>query len=599
MTNATQTMDFLIRQITTIINNCKDSEQLLLATKASSTLLKTDPIAKQWGVIKENTIELNSYTTIDEKFYQIILETFNLFKAIIEESEVILDIMLISKGFKAIMENIADTIIFNDSDIADEQLVICENIAKEIIDKIVNRIKTLSDTIDDSEVAFFATNVLSSLDKTTKALSDVNLHFQSIKQLDTKVESITNEIKGDILVINNNISNLTNQLSQAITTINNLANNKNNTHEVTKTQLGLSNALIGSKTEDLNNSDTDKFHNAKATNQIYNLANEKIKDAPVDNKYYLRKDGQWVEGMGEYIPVGAIMPYSGKTAPTGWLMLESNTVHDRVLYPKLYEHLLNNCPHLIIDDDTFRLADSKGMFFRGYDPEGSIDPDGVGRELLTGQGDAIRNITGYVGDVYNSNNSNGVFYSNPTQSAFQGGSYSCPSTHFDASRVVPTSSENRPKNLNCTWIIKAFDTISDPAVIQSNAVIDQVSKNTVSLSSVNESIRQIHTYSSVIGKLVTSKEQPMSVLFQYSASETCVISFITPYVINKLEEVTFPWIDFIGKNITAIWAIIASPSNTPAANRVSTRWDGVNFYIKSWDTACQVSVSCYIGQTTP
>lgn len=92
-------------------------------------------------------------------------------------------------------------------------------------------------------------------------------------------------------------------------------------------------------------------------------------------------------------------------------------------------------------------VDLRGQFVRAWDNGRGIDS---GRSLGTYQGDAIRNITGNI--------SHGRAWGPVTNGAFQHSSqlFDAPTgsnwangirTTFDASRVVPTANENRPKNV--------------------------------------------------------------------------------------------------------------------------------------------------------
>ena len=211
-------------------------------------------------------------------------------------------------------------------------------------------------------------------------------------------------------------------------------------------------------------------------------------EAPKDGKSYTRKNGQWIEMVQSIqLPVGAIISWPGKSAPAGWLAIEPVTIYQRTDYPALYKHFQDECPHLIIDADTFKLAEGRGAFFRGYDPTGVNDPDGVGRELLTAQGDASRKITGQFANRSHTSSKFGRFQSASGAFSLTGSgsvgdlsgtaSASGVINTFDSSRVVPTAAENRPKNLNALWIIKAYDTIADPELLQAKAVIDQVNAN--------------------------------------------------------------------------------------------------------------------------
>lgn len=158
------------------------------------------------------------------------------------------------------------------------------------------------------------------------------------------------------------------------------------------------------------------------------------------------------------VPVGTIFPYSGTTPPNGFLWLEPSLTYTRIDYPDLYELVKKSAPSLV-SGDAFRLGDSRGNFLRGYDPGSVRDKDGGGRELLSQQNDAIRNITGEVN--YDDRTGNqiiaGAYYSSGSAGygGAEGGDGNTRKIAFDASRVVPTGADNRPYNITALYIVKA------------------------------------------------------------------------------------------------------------------------------------------------
>lgn len=105
-----------------------------------------------------------------------------------------------------------------------------------------------------------------------------------------------------------------------------------------------------------------------------------------------------------------------------------------------------------------KLQDRRGEFSRGWDHGRGVD---AGRNLSTLQGDAIRNITGEAG--YTSVGgllqqagyiANGVFKAG-TGTSYRpiGDTYAGYTLAFDASRVVPTASENRPRNISTMYVV--------------------------------------------------------------------------------------------------------------------------------------------------
>ncbi|WP_300002483.1 phage tail protein [uncultured Cedecea sp.] len=113
-------------------------------------------------------------------------------------------------------------------------------------------------------------------------------------------------------------------------------------------------------------------------------------------------------------------------------------------------------PKLALVYPSGKLPDLRGLFIRGSDQGRGYD---AGRQVLTEQGDAIRNITGQVktsSGRFDNEKINGAF--RITQTGLMGtgfdGWYEHGIATFDASKMVPTADENRPKNMSFIYIIK-------------------------------------------------------------------------------------------------------------------------------------------------
>lgn len=148
--------------------------------------------------------------------------------------------------------------------------------------------------------------------------------------------------------------------------------------------------------------------------------------------------------IDKYIPVGSPLPWSQATPPDGWLKC-NGAAFDKVKYPKL-----------AIAYPAGSLPDLRGEFLRGWDDGRGVD---AGRSLLSSQGDAIRNITGLLNDVrFNTYPSgDGVFSTTdigPASADSIIGGFAR-KVAFDASRVVPTATENRPRNIAFNYIVRA------------------------------------------------------------------------------------------------------------------------------------------------
>lgn len=152
--------------------------------------------------------------------------------------------------------------------------------------------------------------------------------------------------------------------------------------------------------------------------------------------------------------VGIPIPYPLSTVPTGCLAMNGQRFDTR-----RYQKLAQKYPSGV-------LPDLRGEFIRGLDNGRGVD---AGRALLSAQSDAIRNIIGQLGT------DNGWIFRNPTGAFYD--PYNGKNTQrlravttsegigddgrslgwlsFDASKVVPTANENRPRNIAYHYICLA------------------------------------------------------------------------------------------------------------------------------------------------
>ncbi len=156
-------------------------------------------------------------------------------------------------------------------------------------------------------------------------------------------------------------------------------------------------------------------------------------------------------GEGSALPVGVPVPWPSATPPTGWLKC-NGAPFSAEEYPELAKVYPTN-----------KLPDLRGEFIRGWDGGKGVDS---GRTLLSAQGDAIRNITGvvgyssigdsqgllgYVSGAFSASESKAPALSGASASGYQRSLYA----NFNASAVVPTANENRPRNIAFNYIVRA------------------------------------------------------------------------------------------------------------------------------------------------
>lgn len=156
-------------------------------------------------------------------------------------------------------------------------------------------------------------------------------------------------------------------------------------------------------------------------------------------------------GEGSALPVGVPVPWPSATPPTGWLKCNGAAFS------------AEDYPNLAKAYPTLKLPDLRGEFIRGWDGGKGVDS---GRTLLSAQGDAIRNITGvvgyssigdsqgllgYVSGAFSASESKAPALSGVSASGYQRSLYA----NFNASAVVPTANENRPRNIAFNYIVRA------------------------------------------------------------------------------------------------------------------------------------------------
>ncbi|EOU6663035.1 phage tail protein [Escherichia coli] len=152
--------------------------------------------------------------------------------------------------------------------------------------------------------------------------------------------------------------------------------------------------------------------------------------------------------IDKYIPVGFPLPWPQATPPDGWLKC-NGAAFDKAKYPKL-----------AVAYPSGSLPDLRGEFLRGWDDGRGVDS---GRALLSAQGDAIRNITGSMGTNGRVLDSSSMVLSGAFAQTIRNTAQTVAGTSqatftgfdFDASRVVPVASENRPRSIAFNYIVRA------------------------------------------------------------------------------------------------------------------------------------------------
>lgn len=160
---------------------------------------------------------------------------------------------------------------------------------------------------------------------------------------------------------------------------------------------------------------------------------------------------EFMAGQIAYCAAGVI--------PSGWLECNGAAI-SRATYSTLFASIGTNYG---AGDGatTFNLPDLRGEFLRGADRGRGVD---AGRAVGSAQGDAIRNIAGSVygyamGLAGGNLQPSGAFGATAAGAGLvqQGSGLAAAGAvvlNIDASKVVPTAAENRPRNVAVLTIIK-------------------------------------------------------------------------------------------------------------------------------------------------
>ena len=172
-------------------------------------------------------------------------------------------------------------------------------------------------------------------------------------------------------------------------------------------------------------------------------------------------------------PAGMVSPFAGpvENIPAGWLLCDGSEI-SRTEYANLYD-VIGVCWGVGDGSTTFNLPDLRGLFLRGVSGDSGNDEDAEDRIVLndnggnTGnnvgsyQGDAIRNITGAVHHNIQGHKQWGAqtegaltWIDEHGDASWEDNTPGYSGISFDASRVVPVGSDNRPKNAYVNYIIK-------------------------------------------------------------------------------------------------------------------------------------------------
>jgi hypothetical protein len=162
------------------------------------------------------------------------------------------------------------------------------------------------------------------------------------------------------------------------------------------------------------------------------------------------------------VPAGTVIAFAGDagSAPSGYLLCDGREVNQSD-YPDLFAAI--GSLYGTASGGKFKVPDFRGMFLRGageqtlnYGSYGDIIH--ISSPIGIAQGTAIKNLTGELNglDFHGSMSASGIFGFDGAQNSRLVGAGSSWTSNYklNASRVVPTSTENRPANYAVNYYIK-------------------------------------------------------------------------------------------------------------------------------------------------
>lgn len=199
---------------------------------------------------------------------------------------------------------------------------------------------------------------------------------------------------------------------------------------------------------------------AVASNGFKYLAVSGTEQSPnVGNDPALDTGANWLPYYDSGIP-GKIEIFAMQSPPAGYLKCNGQSV-SRADYARLFLAIgtvFGNGN----GSTTFNIPDLRGQFIRGWDDNKGVD---AGRSFGSNQSDTLQNITGSINNIQSASGTAG--FAGESDGAFRslnvrndpiinniGDATRYSTLSFDASRIVRTSSETRPKNISLLTCIK-------------------------------------------------------------------------------------------------------------------------------------------------
>lgn len=152
-----------------------------------------------------------------------------------------------------------------------------------------------------------------------------------------------------------------------------------------------------------------------------------------------------------FVPPGAILPYGGTAAPSGFLLCDG-TSYLRSSYSALFTAI--GTAYGTADSTHFNVPDLRGQFIRGQNRTTGTDPDSAGRTALKTGGNTGDNVGSVQSDQFKSHTHDFDYGTASANGTVIQGTNSATAGTVSAGIPSRGGNETRPTNVYVNFIIK-------------------------------------------------------------------------------------------------------------------------------------------------
>lgn len=179
----------------------------------------------------------------------------------------------------------------------------------------------------------------------------------------------------------------------------------------------------------------DALQNLIPSALVYNTTTQNLEIYDGSNWNVVTLSGVGASGSN---PVGTIIQSAAQSAPNGYILCDGREI-SRTTFANLFT-VIGETFGSGDGNTTFNIPDMRGQFVRGYDPSGSVDPDGSSRGFGSIQVDALQQHIHETELIGSTNGSVGIATTTTGQQNLN-------SDSGEVDNAYRTSTETRPTNI--------------------------------------------------------------------------------------------------------------------------------------------------------